>query len=129
MDEHNLTNVEETLIYDIVEINSTFLVTTWNLSILESDNILMAKMDDAPPGNVHVVPQSIEEGYIPGYPCYFWVLPEEEIMISILIDGQRKRGIENFTYYMNSFLTYCAKFVIYDCDSEDCVKKRIWFSR
>ncbi len=59
----------------------------------------------------------------------FWVLPEEEIMISILIDGQRKRGIENFTYYMNSFLTYCAKFVIYDCDSEDCVKKRIWFSR
>lgn len=122
INEGNEADVEQTLVYDISELDKTFLLTTWNVSTLVSDDILMAKQDDKP-GNVQVVPQTVEDGYVPGYPCYFWFIPEEEIIAIILVDGQRKRGIDNLSCYMYNFLKYCSEYVIHEEHSDEVVIK------
>lgn len=93
-----------------------YLVTTWNQS--SSDDGTVASIEgDALANKARVSILECPDGNIPGYPSYFWVLPDKNKIITIQIGGNNN-GMENLKKYIFNFLLFHSPF----CIREECQK-------
>lgn len=94
-----------------------WLVVTWNenesfdgssASVNGSDRVGAASVDLT----------EIEEGRIPGYPTYFYVMPQDGKIATIRIDT-RKSGRKGFQEYIKCFISGYASQVVHDRSDEN----------
>ncbi len=104
------SNIMRTFCADITknEYGDIFL-TTWN-ETPTTDNSVSAINSTKPIDQADVKDTKFEEGYVPGYGTYFWILPSKNIYLTVrfnhIVNGNRQ-----FCHYLQSFLQFHSKFV------------------
>lgn len=94
--------------------HNNWLVTTWNQT--ESTEAGVASIDGAAiVGHAEITISDIPEDGIPGFPTYFWILPDKEIIVSIRFK-HLKTGLPEFRTYMLNYLGFFSKYVVMSDD-------------
>jgi hypothetical protein len=57
-------------------------------------------------GDATMSANEIRPGEIPGYPVYFWFLPDENLLATVRVDTQSRNGRMQLNRYMLDFLKY-----------------------
>lgn len=57
-------------------------------------------------GDVSINANKIRKGEIPGYPVYFWFIPDENLLATVRVDRQSRNGRKQLNRYMLDFLKY-----------------------
>lgn len=86
----------------------SLVITTWNATPAV-DGKISAIDGSAKPGAADVRATNFPEGYIPGHPTYFWIIPEDNIFLTIRF-GVSNNGKANFCKYLQSFLANCSRY-------------------
>jgi hypothetical protein len=89
--------------------SNSYLLTTWNE--IPSNSAQVAAVDGA--GKLGVADVSVTplpEGRIPGYPTYFWILPDKDLFATVQF-GKTLNGRESLEYYMRGFLRKYSHYV------------------
>ena len=111
---YNVNEESETLPcfnYDILKNSKNdFLVTLWNKTPTVNHRFASVKANDQV-GNVSVSTANIPSGNIPGYPSYFYIIPSENLVISLMINSPIT-GIKNFSKYFKGYLTRFSSWVV-----------------
>ena len=90
-----------------------YLISTWNETLITEGNIA-AIAGDQPTGNADIDLTQVPEGHIPGYPTYFWFIPEINKFATLLLRGNRKNGVSSLKKYLHGFMTFYSDYVKYD---------------
>jgi hypothetical protein len=101
-------NIYRTYCFDLFEIGNNFLLTTWNETPAEDGEMASINISSTV-GNVKVNLTAVPAGNIPGYPTYFWFIPEHEILATIQFHNQLN-GQQNLVMYLNGFLSKCTTY-------------------
>ena len=110
--ENNESNLLRTFCYSIDSKSGEYLITTWNENADVGGKI--ASIDSLGiTGSATIETAEISEGFIPGYPSFFWFIPSKNIFATIQFNT-RLNGRKNLDVYLNEFLSTRAKYVIYD---------------
>lgn len=108
---------DKTLCVSIIKDRDTKdqVITLWSGIDAGDKNTVGAISSRANPENIDVEERRFSEDSVPGYPIYFYVIPEYKLLTPIKINGS-KNGIVGFNKYMNGFLQRYSKFVNYETD-------------
>ncbi len=87
-----------------------FLLTTWN-ETETGDGVFASVYADQAAGNADVEAQDVPDGTIPGYPAYFWFIPERNIVATIRVDN-RLNGHQGMNLYLRGFLERFSRWVV-----------------
>lgn len=112
--EPNETHPLRTFCYSLEKKNSEFLLTTWN-EIENKDGKVASINTNGFPQNAEINTLECDEFYVPGYPTFFWILPNEGKMATISFDSARN-GRENLELYVLNFLKSCSRFCAIEAD-------------
>lgn len=93
--------------YDFCK-KKSLVITTWNATPTE-DGKISAIDGSAKPGKADVKASDFPEGYIPGHPTYFWIIPEKDIFLTIRF-GVPNNGKSNFCRYLQNYLSNCSQY-------------------
>lgn len=93
--------------------SNDLIITMWAGIDVGDKNAVGAITPQANPDNVQVEENSFTPDSVPGYPIYFYVIPEYNLVTPVKINGS-KNGIVGFNKYMNGFLQRCSKYVNYE---------------
>lgn len=88
--------------YDVAKSNNLLFVL-WN-DVPSIDGQTLAIDGSKKPGQGDVKKSNYPEGYLPGFPKYFWILPENKQILSVHFDFNRP-GTKDFKKYVKGFLT------------------------
>lgn len=94
---------------------SSFLLTIWN-EIPNKDGSVSSVGGDKPVGNYEINNTSVPEGFIPGFPTYFWFMPELKIFVSVRINETLQIGKDAM---MNYILGYMGNYSTHVVELED----------
>lgn len=110
--ENNESDLLRTFCYSLESKSGEYLITTWNENADVGGKI--ASIDSfGITGRAAVETAEISEGFIPGYPSFFWFIPSKNIFATIQFNT-RLNGRKNLNLYLNEFLSTRSKYVIYD---------------
>lgn len=110
--DNNESDILRTYCYSIASNSGEYLMTTWN----ENADVdgKMASMDEhGITGQAAVEAIAPPQGYVPGYPAFFWFLPSHNIFATIQLNT-RLNGRKNLDSYLCGFLETRSKYVIFD---------------
>lgn len=88
-----------------------YFITTWNKTA-ESSKPIASIAGDGLVGKANVNLTEILNGYIPGFPTYFWIIPSLNKIATIQFSEKKQGLVELRTYlkrFMESFSSYCVK--------------------
>ncbi len=92
--------------------NKDVILTTWNET--ETLDGGMASVNGADPaGNANVNTTSVPLGHIPGYPTYFWFIPEKDVFATLRFN-QRANGHRGLKLLLSEFTAKFTSYVVYD---------------
>jgi hypothetical protein len=92
-----------------------FIVVLWNELENHGGNV-MGMSESATPGDVNVTESSFgKKNIIPGYPSYFWFIPEYECVIQVVIKGLAP-GRSKLKDFMEGYLGNKSKYCVLDSD-------------
>jgi len=92
--------------------NGDILFTTWNET--ETIDGSFASVNGAEPaGNASVSTSSIPANHIPGYPTYFWFIPQKNTFATLRFN-QRANGHQGLKMLLSDFLAKFTSFTVYD---------------
>lgn len=97
--------------------NGDFVLVTWNeTGTLDGG---MASVNGADPaGHAHVNTTAIPPGHIPGYPTYFWFVPNRNVFVSLRFN-QRNNGHSGLKLLLSEYLAKCTSHVVYSDEDDD----------
>ncbi|MFZ5723407.1 MAG: hypothetical protein ACOY33_07065 [Pseudomonadota bacterium] len=98
-----------------------FLLMLWNQthSVEEGVGCIQANVS---PARASVIDLEPPDNTIPGYPTYFWILPEHDAYCTVTMEN-RLSGNHSFVRYMSGFLKKCPRHTVYEADDrEDFLK-------
>lgn len=103
--------------FDLAETNNgEILLVTWNET--ETLDGSMASVSGSDPvGSAQVDKQDVPPGHIPGYPTYFWILPDRGKFCTIRF-GSRLNGHQGLKHLLRSFLISFSEHVVRDNDDD-----------
>ncbi|MDD3051149.1 MAG: hypothetical protein PHR06_08365 [Candidatus Cloacimonetes bacterium] len=104
------SSIMRTFCADIVksEYGDIFL-TTWN-ETPTTDNSVSAINSTKPIDQADVKDTKFDEGYVPGYGTYFWIIPSKNIYLTVRFN-HILNGNKQFCHYLQSFLQFHSKFL------------------
>lgn len=110
-------DILRTYCYSIVDNSGEYLITTWNENA--DVNGKMASIDVRGMTGLASV-EAVEPlpGYIPGYPAFFWFIPDRNIFATIQINT-RMNGRKNLENFLFGFLAKHSKYVIYNKEADN----------
>ena len=110
-------NTLRTFCYNI-EVNDAgdFLITTWNETPSLDDAVASIDVSGLI-GAALVETAALPQGYVPGFPTYFWFPHDVDWMATVQI-GNRLNGRKSFDTYSHAFLDLYSRFGVCE-DSED----------
>lgn len=115
--ESNEDDILRTYCYSIVDNSGEYLITTWNENA--DVNGKMASIDvQGMTGLASVEAVEPLPGYIPGYPAFFWFIPDRNIFATIQINT-RMNGRKNLENFLFGFLAKHSKYVIYNKEADN----------
>ena len=95
-----------------------FLLTTWN-ETPSLDNAIASIDVSGQLGAAAIDTAEVAEGYVPGFPCYFWFPSGSSLFATVQI-GSRLNGRSNLNKYAEAFLElYSSYAVLEENDDED----------
>ncbi len=92
-----------------------YLLITWNQQETINGKFAAIHGNDAV-GNPQIETQDVLPGTIPGFPSYFYILPEEKILSAVIFEGA-STGTPGLQLFMQGFLEKLSRWVI--CDEND----------
>lgn len=101
------------------EATGDYLLTTWNQTPTDQGNYASINLSSAV-GQYVLDIQEIPEGYVPGYPTYFWFLPQYSKFCTIRFN-QPLNGHPNLKLYLKNYLRNYSSWVFDDGGQEDRV--------
>lgn len=112
--------------YDICfEVKKGALLTTWNGYETTENNSIAAINAFAPIGTQDIKITEFTEGYIPGFPTYFWFPKnQEKVFATVLFDGSRLNGHSDMNRYLKGFLANSHPQYTYKTNAGEIVYKR-----
>lgn len=107
----NESDVLSTYCYSVTQKDNDFLLITWNQNAdvdgkMASVNILEKT------GEASVETAEPSDGFMPGYPSFFWFVPSKNIFATIQFNTSLN-GKKNLDHYLKCFLERQAKYVVY----------------
>jgi len=107
------------------DINNTYLITTWNALEATDGNISSIKINEPiKTASKNVSTTKLPKNSIPGFATYFYVIPEENILITVKFN-HISNGHIGLNNYIKGFLTYYSKYTQFEIDSKDKSKVEI----
>lgn len=64
-------------------------------------------------GDATITANEIRQGEIPGYPVYFWFLPDDDLLATVRVDTQSRNGRKQLNRYMLDFLKYFSRYGVH----------------
>ena len=108
----NESNILGTYCYSIVSNSNEYLMTTWNENADVNGRI--ASIDGCGiTGQATIETVAPPDGFISGYPAFFWFIPDRDIFATIQFNT-RLNGRKNLDAYLINFLKFRSQYVIYD---------------
>ena len=89
---------------------SSFLLHLWN-EIPNDGNTVQSLNGDKPVGSVNVESANVPDGGIPGFPTYFWFLPEQRLFACVRINESLQIGRGDMEKYIIGFMKKYSKYV------------------
>lgn len=108
-------------------VSGNFVITTWNEVPMAEGGVATASGDSAV-GAVDVSIAEVDEGAIPGFATYFYVVPAQGIVITVRPEGKRHNGRNGFERYIQAFLTYFSSAVVREDEVDGVDAKVIGYS-
>ncbi|RZM82876.1 hypothetical protein DYY88_06675 [Leptolyngbya iicbica LK] len=93
-----------------------YFVATWN-EIPHQDSATTYINANEPAESAKVNIQKLSADSIPGYPAYFWVLPERQQIITVT-PIKSQNGMDNLKKYIRNFLNFYSPSVLRKSDSD-----------
>ncbi len=97
--------------------NNDHVITLWVGIDTGDGNIVGAIKPSSNAGNIDLETRGFSDGSIPGFPLYFYVIPERNIIFPVRFNGS-KNGIKIFQHYFYGFLTRYSSYCNYRTDEE-----------
>lgn len=101
-----------TFCVDRISHEDSILFVSWNESDRGVKGVKSINENDAV-GSASVKTVSLGEHDIPGYPAFFWIIPNLELVINIRFSDDRQNGSQPFQHYMRSFLYQHSKWCVF----------------
>ncbi|MEZ6852085.1 hypothetical protein [Halodesulfovibrio aestuarii] len=105
--EENEAEADPIYVYDIQKSPANnFLLTLWVGTHTDDKNQLLAVNKFATPGSIQnnqIKTQKFDDNYLPGFPHYFWIVPEKDLVISLYF-GAVHSGFIRLRTYMKTFI-------------------------
>lgn len=112
----NDSTILETYCYSVVERNGDYLLTTWN-KIADVDGKIASIDGQGITGQANVETTEPPNGFIPGYPSFFWFIPERNLFATIQFNTPLN-GRRNLDCYLYNFIERFSSFVVYSSEGE-----------
>lgn len=100
-------NLYRTFCLSIIKIEpfNEYLITTWNEVPSTKSGVPFIDSTTSVGGNITIGSTPLKKGAIPGYPSYFWVIPDKNSIASLKVQGSYNLiGTQNLNFYMKSFI-------------------------
>lgn len=110
--DNNESDLLRTFCYSVDSNAGEYLVTTWNENA-DVDGKMASIDGQGITGCATVKTVEPSRGYIPGYPAFFWFVPNSSIFATVQLNT-RLNGRKNLNVYLKGFLDTRSKYVIYD---------------
>ena len=88
------------------------LLVTWNAAPANAEGRVAAAAGDDPVGDVDLTEMNAPDGSIPGYPSYFYFIPERSVVVATRFEGQVYGGQPGVVAYMNEVLAKFSRHVV-----------------
>lgn len=98
-------------LYDLKHKDGDWLLTLWNETPASESGVPSVQADE-PVGNATVHINEIAEGSIPGFPTYFWFIPEENVFANLRFQYDLG-GHAHLQKYLTAFLERSSPHVAY----------------
>ena len=98
-------------IMKVEERNGDYLLTTWN-GIADVDGKITSIDGRGHTGEASVETTEPRDGFIPGYPSFFWFIPERDLFATIQFNTPLNRR-KNLDFYLNNFMEKFSSSVVY----------------
>lgn len=99
------------------------LLVTWN-EVPSTDQGVSSVMPDAPVGNSEIHTSKHPKGSIPGYPTYFLILPDANLLATVVRKGHgRTIGKTAMEYYVRQYMERYSRHVIFEAEGEGTTGK------
>lgn len=102
---------------DIQHRSETWLVRIWN-EVASTDGKVASAKAESQVGNARVVMNTLEEGSIPGYASYFWIVPSERMFASIRFQHPYTAQ-QPFRGFIQRFMERHGRYVVYGDSDEN----------
>jgi hypothetical protein len=96
--------------FSLLNIGNDYLLTLWNKSQTVG-NKYASVPENSTVGAAIVNTVDVPLNNIPGYPTYFWIIPERNLILTVQSE-RSLRGIAEFTAYMKGFLRTKSRWVV-----------------
>jgi hypothetical protein len=122
-DESRFQDIDATYCYELYRNDSRedYILVTWNETPTINGNLASIN-GQGQVGDSDINLTEIPDGYIPGYPTYFWFIPNRNLFATIQINSFKYNGHRNMKRYFQSFLERFSRYVSVentDNDNED----------
>lgn len=97
---------------DIQQQEGDCLFTMWNEVPTNKDGKMESAPANATVGNVVQVSNSVAKNTIPGFPTFFWLLPNVGRLATVRLESQRVTAQEPFRCYLEGFLATRSTHVV-----------------
>lgn len=94
-----------------------YLISTWNESESKDDSIQLLSVN-TPIGQPDLSTVDIDPQTRPGYPAYFVVMPEKELLLNMRFE-HRLNGSQGFKRYISGFMRECSKYCVWSKKDEN----------
>lgn len=84
--------------------DNSYLLTIWN-EVPNGGSSMASISRNEPLTQAEVKSISVDPNSIPGFPTYFWFLPDHNIFATVRLDGVHS-GTNEMTYYLKNFLKW-----------------------
>jgi len=112
------SNILKTYCFDICcsKDKKDWLITTWN-EVPSIDGKMASVNGDNIVGSASVKLSSLPAGGIPGYPTYFWIIPDKNKYATVT-EVSNLNGNTAFKVFMNEFVAKFTRFVVLNEDAD-----------
>ena len=101
-----------TYLFDIVAHKNCWLVVLWN-EVPTEDGAVISVSAKAKVGKAKLIDNPIEAGSIPGFPTYFAIFPDQELIATLRLPD-RVNGLPGFKGFLSTFLETATSVVVVD---------------
>lgn len=103
-------NELSTYLVDVSRRQDAWLLTLWN-EVHNTDGTVTSINGNAQVGNASVSETEVEDGHIPGHATYFWILPEDDLVVSLRFQ-HLTTGVPTMSKYLQNFLCNFTSHVV-----------------